>query len=96
MLQIREEDGSVTFEVRVIPRASRTGVAGEIGGILKLRIAAPPVDGKANEECRRFLADVLGVARGRIEIISGAASRNKVVRIKGVTAEQIMKALAGS
>jgi uncharacterized protein (TIGR00251 family) len=55
--------------------------------MLKLKIAAPPVDGKANEECRRFLAAVLEVPAGSVEIKSGAASRIKVITVRNLTAE---------
>jgi uncharacterized protein (TIGR00251 family) len=93
MIQMTEKDGAVTFSVVVIPRAPRSAVAGEMGGALKLRIAAPPVDGKANEECRRFFADTLGIPRGSIEIVSGAKARNKIVRIKGMSATAVRTAL---
>jgi uncharacterized protein len=68
-------------------------VQGEISGALKLKIAAPPVDGKANEECTRFLAELLGVPRNCVEIISGETSRNKVVRVKDVTSQHLLKKL---
>jgi uncharacterized protein len=81
----------VTFAVRVQPRASRTEVAGELDGALKIRLAAPPVDGAANEELTRFLAGFFAVSRQQVAILSGATSRNKIVRISGITAEEAGK-----
>lgn len=75
------------------PRAGRSQVQGEVLGALKLGIAAPPVDGKANEECRRFLAKLLGVPRYSVQIVTGETSRNKVVRVQGVTRDGVLKAL---
>ena len=83
----------MTFKVRVQPRASRTGLAGEYDGSLKLRLAAPPVNGKANEVCRRFLAGLLDVPLNAVEIVSGESSRDKRIRIRGVTAAQVRSKL---
>ena len=88
MIEINDKEGSLTFRVRVQPRASRTEIAGEHAGAVKLRIAAPPVDGKANEECRRFLARILGVSLASIEIIAGQSSKDKVIRAHNVEPEQ--------
>lgn len=93
MIEISEKEGSVALRVRVQPRASRTEVTGEHAGALKLKIAAPPVDGKANEECRRFLAKLLGVSAGSVEIIAGASSRDKVIRIHNISADRVREAL---
>jgi hypothetical protein len=84
MAVISERDGAVTFEVKVQPRASRTALAGQQAGAIRLSVAAPPVEGKANEECRRFLAELLGVRRSAVEIVSGASSRTKVIRVRGI------------
>ena len=86
----------MTFKVRVQPRASRTEVAGEYDDSLKLRLAAPPVDGKANDACRRFLAGLLDVPLNAVEIISGESSRDKRIKIRGVTAEQVRSRLVDS
>lgn len=88
-VDLQEKDGAVTLRVRVQPRASRDGAAGEHNGALKLRITAPPVDGQANEACRRLLAKLLGVSQSEVEIISGLSSRDKLIRVYGVTAEQV-------
>ena len=70
--------------VKVHPRARKTGLAGRFGDNWKLDLAAPPVDGKANEECIRFFAELAGVARSRVRIVSGATARLKVVEVEGM------------
>jgi uncharacterized protein len=75
--------------VKVHPRARRTGLTGRLGDAWKLDLAAPPVDGKANEECVRFFAELAGVPRSRVRIVQGAASRMKVVEIEGVAEEDL-------
>ncbi len=83
----------VRLRVRVQPRASRTEVAGAYGDALRIRVAAPPVDGEANEELVRWLAKCLGVARSRVRIVSGETGRNKVIAVEGVTTAQVERAL---
>ena len=75
--------------VKVHPRAKRTALAGRIGDAWKLTLAAPPVDGKANDECVRFLAEFAGVPRSRVRIVMGLTSRVKVVEIEGVAQEDL-------
>jgi uncharacterized protein len=70
--------------VKVHPRARRTALAGRFGEAWKLDLAAPPVDGKANEECVRFFAALAGVPRSRVRIVSGAAARLKLVEVEGM------------
>jgi uncharacterized protein len=70
--------------VKVHPRAKRSRLAGRLGDAWKLDLAAPPVDGKANEECVRFFAGLFGVARSQVRIVTGATARLKVVEIAGV------------
>ena len=81
--------GAVRFEVRVQPRASRTELAGLHGGVLKVRVAAPPVDAAANRALIAFLAECLGIARRSVRIVAGETSRTKVLEADGVTPEQI-------
>ena len=84
----------VSFAVRVSPRASRTQFTGVMGdgadNVLKIALAAPPVEGRANEALIAYLADVLDVPRLGVEIIAGQQSRNKVVRVKGRSAAQVL------
>jgi uncharacterized protein len=79
----------VTISLHVQPKASRTALAGEVGGSLKLRVAAPPVDGAANDEIVRFLSKLLRVPKSSIEIVSGVRSRKKVVLITGIEVEEV-------
>ena len=95
MLDLKEKDGAVTLRIRVQPRARHTEFVGEHAGAIKLKIAAPPVDGKANEECRRFLSKLFGVSTGSVEIISGESSRDKVVRIHNTDSLSVAEALSG-
>lgn len=85
----KESNGAVTFAVQVVPRASKNQIVGMVGDVVKIRLNAPPVEGKANDALIEFLADVLDVHRAQIEIVTGHTSRRKVVRIRGVTAKQI-------
>ena len=89
MLQITERDGACTFRVRLSPRGRRSEVIGEHGDAIKVRVQAPPVEGKANEALREFLAEQLGVSTRAVEIISGHSSRWKRVRVYGVTVDAI-------
>ena len=74
----------MTLVIHVVPRAARTEVVGPHGDAIRVRLAAPPVDGAANEELVRFLAERLGVTRRSITIASGATARRKTVRIAGL------------
>jgi uncharacterized protein (TIGR00251 family) len=80
--------------VKVHPRAKRTGIAGRLGDAWKLDLAAPPVDGRANEECVRYLAELAGVPRSRVRVVMGASSRIKVVEIEGVEQAELERLLA--
>jgi uncharacterized protein (TIGR00251 family) len=94
-LRVSESDGAITLTVRVVPRASRTGVAGEHDGALRVRVAAPPVEGAANEELIRFIAKLLGVPSREVEIVSGHASKTKVLRVRGASAAAIERLTRG-
>lgn len=84
MLRLTDEDGALSFAVRVIARASRSEVAGVCDGALRVRVAAPPVAGAANEELRHTLARVLGVPARAVEITGGRRAKLKRVRVSGV------------
>jgi uncharacterized protein len=88
MIPIQESQGSITFAIKVQPRAKRNEVVGELGDALKLALTAPPVEGQANQACISFLAELLKVPRSSITIASGQNSRRKLIRIAGITAEQ--------
>ena len=93
MIQYSEKDRGLTFAVRIVPRASRSEFAGEHNGALRIRIAAPPVEGAANRELIRLLAKTFRLPQNAVEIVSGAASKSKIVRITGADSarlEQLM------
>jgi uncharacterized protein len=90
MIEIAERDGCVTFTVRVAPRASRNAIAGEHAGALKIRLTAPPVEGRANDALRRLLAERLNVPVSAVKIVAGESSRTKRVSVTGVSAPQIL------
>ncbi|MBV9925626.1 MAG: YggU family protein [Acidobacteria bacterium] len=94
MIRYREEPGALIFSVRVAPRAGRTAAAGEHGGALKVRVAAPPVEGAANAELVRFLAKQFGVPASAVEVVGGRASKSKVVRAAGAKAEDLLRLAA--
>ncbi|HEX4573712.1 MAG TPA: DUF167 domain-containing protein [Gemmatimonadales bacterium] len=79
--------------LQVAPRARSTAVAGQHGDAIRIRLAAPPVDGAANAELVRFLAARLGVPRGAIAIVAGAAGRRKTIEIAGLATEAVVRAL---
>lgn len=88
---ITEAQGGVTFSVRVVPRSSRNQIVGVEGGVLKIKLTAPPVEGAANAALIEFVAEWLGVRRSTVSIVSGDKARNKIVRVSGVTREQVLK-----
>lgn len=85
---------SARINVYVQPRASKTVVAGMHDGCVKIRLAAPPVDGAANAALIEFVAEQLGIAKSRVRITAGMTSRRKTIEVDGVTAEQIAGALS--
>lgn len=87
----QDASGAVLLRLHVQPGAKQTVIAGPHGDALRIRLAAPPVDGKANECLIDFIAGKLGVPRAGVELVGGAASRRKRLRIRGASAE----ALAG-
>ena len=84
---------SVVVDIKVIPRAGRTSLAGMRDGAVLIRLAAAPVDGAANSELIDFLSNLLDVPKRNVTIISGEKSRQKRVRIEGVTAEIVSRLL---
>ena len=89
MIPIHDTSGGVTFAIKVHPRAKKNAITGEVGDALKIALTAPPVDGKANAACIEFFAKLLNVPRSSVTIASGQSSRSKVIRVAGVTAQQV-------
>ena len=94
MIPIREDATGATFAVRVHPRAKKNAVTGTLGDALKLSLIAPPTEGRANHACIGFLAEVLRLPRSSVTIAAGHGSRNKVVRVAGITAAALAPRLA--
>ena len=90
------QDIRARITVKVQPRAKVTRLAGMLGTARKLQLAAPPVDGKANDECVRFFAELMGVPKARVRIVIGLTSRLKVVEIDGIAQEAVDRALERS
>ena len=95
MLELTENiaAGTVTFSVRVLPRASKDEIAGEMAGVIKIRLQAPALEGRANEALIEFLAQLLKTPKGAVRILSGERSRIKRLEIRGVTKQQIERLL---
>ena len=89
MLAIHETPDGVSFAVKVHPRAKKNAIIGELGDTLKISLTTPPVEGRPNQACIEFLAKLLKVPRSSVTIASGQTSRNKVVRVAGLTAQQV-------
>jgi uncharacterized protein (TIGR00251 family) len=90
-LRLGEKDGAIRFTVRVQPRAARSEIVGVHGDALKVRLAAPPVDGAANVALVEFLAQALGIPQRCVRIVSGATSRGKLVEVVGTDVENIRR-----
>jgi hypothetical protein len=92
-LKIQQAGNAVIFSVKVVPRSSKTAVAGLLGGILKIKLAAAPEKGKANESLVEFLAETLSVKRNAITITSGLTSPVKTIQITGTSTEYLLDKL---
>ncbi|MBI2941752.1 MAG: DUF167 domain-containing protein [Chloroflexi bacterium] len=85
-----------TFRVRVQPGARRNEVQGFVDGVLRLRLTAPPVEGRANEALLKLLANLLGARRGQLSLLSGQTSREKVIAVEGMAEEEVHRRLRPS
>ena len=93
MIPVRDTPAGATFHIKVHPRARKNAITGEIGDALKLALTAPPVEGRANEACIAFFAEFLNVPRSSVTIAAGDSSRNKLIRISGLSASQVQAKL---
>ena len=89
----KQTDVSATLSVRIQPRASKNGVTRMEDGSLKIRLTAPPVDGAANEALVKFLSETLSVSKSQVEIVTGHTSREKRVKISGMSDEDVNRLL---
>lgn len=96
MIPVRETGGAITFSVRVHPRAKKDAISGTLGDALKLSLTSPPVNGRANQACIEFFAKLFKVPRASVTIAAGETSRNKVVRVAGISADMVIAALHGA
>ena len=96
MIEIKETTSGVIFAVKVHPRAKNDAITGELGDALKVDLTAPPVEGKANEACIELFAKLLKVPRSSVTIAAGLSSRNKVIRVAGLTAQELRTRLTAS
>ena len=93
MFAIHETADGITFAVKVHPRAKKNTITGELGDTLKISLTTPPVEGRANQACIEFFAKLLKLPRSSVTIASGQTSRNKVVRVAGLTARHVQDRL---
>jgi uncharacterized protein len=90
MLDLRTQEGAVSFSVRVQPRASKDEIAGVMEGALKVRLRAPALEGRANEALCEYLAELLKTPKAAVRILSGHHGRSKRVEVRGVTELQVL------
>jgi len=90
---VKNSPAGVTFAVKVHPRAKKNAITGQVGDALKLALTAPPVNGKANAACIDFFAKLLNVPRSSVTIAAGQTSRNKIIRVTGLTGQQVRERL---
>jgi hypothetical protein len=93
-IELREKDGNCSISLKVIPKSSRNQVVGVEGGVLKIKIQAPPVEGAANEAVVEFLSGIFKKPKSSILLMKGQLSRYKVIKIKGVRAKDVLESLA--
>lgn len=95
MIPVRVGPDGITFSVKVHPRAKKNAITAELGDALKLSLTAPPLEGRANEACIEFFAKLLKVSRSSITIASGETSRTKMIRVTGLSLEELRERLYG-
>ena len=93
MIPVYDTSAGASFAVKVHPRARKNAITGEVGDALKLDLIAPPIEGRANQACIEFFANLLKVPRSSVTIASGQTSRRKVIRVAGLAAEELRKRL---
>ena len=96
MIAINESGETIGFAVKVQPRAKRNAITGTVGEALKLSLTAPPLEGRANRAVIEFFADWFEIPHSQVTITSGETSRNKLIRVTGVTAQQFREKLAAA
>jgi uncharacterized protein len=93
MVLVRQEGKTASFRIHLQPKASRDAIVGEVDGVLRLRVTAPPVEGRANEACLRLLAKALDLPVSRLGIVAGQQARVKTIRVADATVDLLRTAL---
>jgi uncharacterized protein len=88
-----ETPGKAVIKVKVLPRSSRTEIVGKADGIYRIKLTAPPIEGKANKALINFLAKKTGLPKRKIQIVSGEHSRNKTICIHTLSSDKLLKYL---
>ena len=94
MISVHETLAGATFAVKVHPGAKKNAITGELADALKLSLTAPPREGRANEACLEFFAEFLKVPRSSVTIASGQISRKKIIRVAGMSADEVRRRFA--
>ena len=94
MIAVHDTPNGATFAVKVHPRAKKNAITGELGNSLKVSLTSRPVEGRANETCIEFFAKLLKVPRSSVTIASGQTSHAKVIRVAGLSADEVRKRIA--
>jgi uncharacterized protein (TIGR00251 family) len=93
MITFTDDNAGVTFAIKVHPRAKKNAITGQVGDALKVSLTTPPIDGRANDACIEFFAKLLKVPRSSVTIASGQTGRNKVIRVAGLSVEELRERL---
>jgi len=96
MIPVHESAKGITFAVKVHPRARKNAITGIVGNALKLALTAPPVEGRANQAVIEFFAELFAIPRSSVTIASGETSRNKIVRISGLSRGTVEERLSAA
>jgi uncharacterized protein (TIGR00251 family) len=96
VIPVHQTPTGVSFAIKVQPRAKKNAITGELADALKLSLTAPPIDGRANEACIEFFANLLDVPRSSVTIASGETSRRRVIRVAGLSADEVRRRLIRS
>jgi uncharacterized protein len=96
MLPVHDSPSGATFAIKVQPRGHKNAITGELGDALKISLTAPPVDGRANQACIEFFANLLKVPRSSVTIASGETNRRKTIRVAGLSGAEVSKRLANN
>jgi uncharacterized protein (TIGR00251 family) len=93
MIKFSIQPDGIRFEVKVQPRSARNQINGEVEGVLKVKLTAPPVDGEANQALINFFSKSLGIPKKDVILLKGETSRNKLIEIKGLSPDEFIKKL---